>query len=94
LWCRKAPQAIGQLDEFRELQTGTARRIVDQDALDRRRFGLEQELGAARYPSLRTDALIEAGMLHNRGTCLTVGIRAGLIVIRPHCEGVYRIDQF
>jgi len=59
-------EAARQVDEFQQLQAGAAGRIIDQDAVDRRRLGVGEDFGDARNPALRSLARVQPRMLHAR----------------------------
>ena len=44
-------KTLGQLDEFRQLQTGSARGVIDEDAFDHRRLGVNEDLGDLGNPA-------------------------------------------
>ncbi len=78
---------VGELDEFLQLQTGSAGGVVDEDAFDDRRLGIAEDLGdlgnAALGPNAREQSRI---LLHDRvfysRTCHT-GTREAIVLRRP-----------
>ncbi len=78
---------VGQLDEFLQLQTGSACGVVDQDAFDDRRLGIQEDLGDLGNPTLRAEAREQSRkLLHDRvfySRARHTGAREAILLRRP-----------
>ena len=57
-------ETVRQIEMSCELNAGSARRVVDENAVDGGRLRSEKDLGRARDPAARANALIETLVLH------------------------------